>query len=134
MLDRPAGPGVTDPPQRPPAWDVLARALAERRRVSARYHGHERVLCPHVLGWSDRRAKVLAYQSAGATSAGVLLAAAGRRWRSMFIDEVEDPLITEGPWESADNNYCDDPGRMGMDCVEVRVGAAKSFSGHSRRG
>lgn len=106
---------------RPRAWEVLARALAERRPVRARYHGHERVVCPHVLGWAGGRAKVLAYQAAGTTSAGVLPADASRRWRTMFVDELVGPVVVEGSWQSAPNYR--DAGPLGMDVVEARVAA-----------
>lgn len=56
---------------RPPAWGVLARALNERRRPRARFHGVERVICPLVPGWKAGRAKVLRYQIGG-TSHGDL--------------------------------------------------------------
>ena len=90
-------------PGRPPAWAVLDQALKERRPVRARYHGHERVLCPHGLGWKHGRAKVLAYQAGGTTSHGALLGDPRQRWRSMFVDEIEAPVIIDGPWETADN-------------------------------
>lgn len=51
----------------------------------------------------------------------------------MFIDEVEDPVITDERWESAEN-YCDQPGRIGMDRVEIRVRASLAASGRSGRG
>lgn len=89
--------------QRPPAWATLAQALCERRPVRARYHGHERLLCPHVLGWRAGRPKVLSYQAAGGTSGGALPVTPQQRWRSMFVDEIEDAVITNHPWETADN-------------------------------
>lgn len=109
--------------ERPPAWGVLARALSERRPVWARYHGHERLLCPHVLGWKGLRAKLLAYQAAGATSSGQVPSAAGQAWRSMFVDEIDHVVFSGRGWLSA-ANYCDDAARIGMDCVEVRVPVA----------
>lgn len=102
---------------RPGAWEVLAQALSERRPVRARYHGHERVVCPHVLGWAGGRAKVLAYQAAGTTSAGVLPLDASRRWRTMFVDELVGPVVVEGPWQSAPNY--DGAWPVGMDIVEA---------------
>ena len=88
---------------RPDAWVVLERALTEKRPVRLRYHGHERVLCPHVLGFKNGRAKVLAYQSDGTTSQGALPDDTRQRWRSLFVDEIENPEITNDAWESADN-------------------------------
>jgi len=87
---------------RPPAWTLLEQALTDKRPVRARYNGSERVLCPHALGWKHGRPKVLAYQSGGTTSRGAIKPGP-HAWRSMFIDEIEDLSITEGPWQSALN-------------------------------
>ncbi len=103
---------------RPPAWAILARAVAERHPVEAHYHGQRRLLCPHALGWKNGRPKVLAYQTGGTTSGGDLPADPTQRWRSMFIDEIEDPIITSGPWQTA-VNYT--PASNGIDEVEIDV-------------
>ena len=92
---------------RPPAWAVLERALIDRRPVRVRYHGQERIVCPHALGWKNGRAKVLSYQSDGATSQGRLPQDPRQRWRSMFVDEVEDPVITQHSWHTALNYSLD---------------------------
>ncbi|MGH8993724.1 MAG: hypothetical protein ACRDZ7_19610 [Acidimicrobiia bacterium] len=104
----------------PAGWTVLARAMEERRPVRARYHGRLRLLCPHALGWSGPRAKVLAYQSGGQTGTGALPADSRRRWRSMFVEELEGPQIWEGAWQSADN-WLGTPVPAGMDRVELWV-------------
>ena len=89
---------------RPPAWDVLALALAERRPVRARYRGAERVLCPHVLGWKSGRAKTLCYQSGGTTGHGGLPSNPAQRWRSLFVDDLEDvELLRSHRWGTAPN-------------------------------
>jgi hypothetical protein len=88
---------------RPPAWAVLHRALTDRRPVRLRYHGQERIVCPHALGWKNGRPKVLSYQSGGTTSQGQLSADPRQRWRSMFVDEIEGPMITDHDWQTATN-------------------------------
>ena len=103
---------------RPPAWAVLALALGEQRPVRARYHGADRLLCPHTLGWKDGRAKLLAYQADGSTSHGQLPAEPQQRWRSMFVDEIEDAVLTDEPWHTADNYSLS---RNGMDRVEIAL-------------
>ncbi len=110
--------GVMISQARPPAWAVLERALTAKRPVRASYHGRERVLCPHALGWKRGRPKVLAYQSGGTTSSGELLSAPHELWRSMFIDELEDPVIADGPWQTA-GNYS--PTSNCFDRVEMAV-------------
>ena len=111
---------MIDRASRPPAWPTLERALRQRRPVRAVYHGSERVLCPHALGWKNGRPKVLAYQAGGATSHGGLPPDIRQRWRSMFIDELEDAMITDGPWETA-NNYSH--GSNCIDGLEIEIEA-----------
>lgn len=89
---------------KPAAWAVLEHALSQQKPVQALYHGHPRTLCPHALGWKNSRAKVMSYQSGGTTSEGALPADPRDRWRCMFIDEIENPEITDGHWETADNH------------------------------
>jgi hypothetical protein len=89
---------------RPPAWDVLAKALNGRHPVRARYHGAERTLCPHVLGWKAGRAKALCYQVEGPASQGGPPPGPAQRWRSLFIDDIEGAEILSGhSWETAPN-------------------------------
>jgi hypothetical protein len=96
---------TTNPtPSRLPTWSILAQALTQGCTVRARYHDHERLLCPHALGWKNGRAKVLAYQAAGTTSNGSLPQAHRDRWRTMFVDEIHDAVIVpDAPWQTADN-------------------------------
>lgn len=86
---------------RPPAWEVLEQALTHKRPVALRYHGRDRILCPHAIGWKQGRLRVLSYQvAAPGTEASPDPA---QRWRCMFLDEIEAAVITDGPWESAAN-------------------------------
>ncbi len=86
------------------AWATLAAALRERRPVRLSYHGHERVLCPHALGWKNGRPMLLGYQAGGWTSSGALDPDPTKRWRCLFVDEVEHVGAEPGKaWESADN-------------------------------
>ena len=85
------------------AWAALEQALIGRRPVRVRYKGHDRIICPHVLGWKNNRPKVLAYQIEGGTSDGPLPTDPARRWRSMFITDIEDTVIVEGAWQTGPN-------------------------------
>jgi hypothetical protein len=96
----------------PEAWAVLERALVGRQRVCSRYHGRERVACPHVLGWKNGRAKSLLFQVAVADQ-GPLADGPRAHWRSMFVDEIEDAVVIEGSWETAENFSAN------TNCVEV---------------
>lgn len=85
------------------AWPVLEQALRTRRPVALRYHGQDRIACPHALGWKNGRARVLSYQVGGGTSTGALPANPAQRWRCLFIDEIEAATIIDAPWRTAPN-------------------------------
>ncbi len=89
----------------PTAWALLEAALRHRRPVRVSYHGKQRLVCPHALGWKNDRPMVLAYQSGGDTTSGTLAADPRKRWRCLFVDEI-DKVGAAGPddaWASADN-------------------------------
>ena len=89
----------------PMAWSVLEAALRQRRPVLLSYHGRQRLVCPHALGWKNGRPMLLAYQTGGETTTGTLPSDPRRRWRCLFVDEV-DQVVAEEPdsaWGTADN-------------------------------
>jgi predicted DNA-binding transcriptional regulator YafY len=93
---------ATITPLRPQAWTVLEQALTQKRPVALRYHGRDRIVCPHAVGWKNGRLRVLSYQVAD--SAGTLSSEEPtQRWRCLFLDEIEAPVITDRRWESATN-------------------------------
>lgn len=89
----------------PPAWAALETALRSRRPVQVTYHSHQRTVCPHALGWKNRRPLLLAYQTGGHTTTGELPADPRKRWRCMHIDEIEHvtPADPTSTWQTADN-------------------------------
>lgn len=89
----------------PTAWDPLEAALRARRPVEVTYHGRQRVICPHALGWHNARPLVLGYQTGGQTSTGALPADPRKRWRCMYVDDIDHVAIPDPPsaWHSADN-------------------------------
>jgi hypothetical protein len=95
----------------PVAWSLLEKALRERRPVEVSYHGRQRLICPHALGWSNGRPLVLGYQSGGETSTGALAGDPRQRWRCMFVDDIERvaPAEPASRWQSADNYNCSHP-------------------------
>lgn len=86
-------------------WALLHAALSARRPVEVSYHGRRRLVCPHALGWHNGRPMVLGYQSGGETSTAVLPADARKRWRCMYVDEIDDVSAADpaSPWQTADN-------------------------------
>ena len=101
----------------PPAWVVLEEALVEKRHVRLRYRGHERTICPHVLGWKNDQPKVLAYQVDGTTSQGRLPEDPAQRWRSLFVSDIDQAVVVEGAWQSGPNYS---PTHNGIDQVALQ--------------
>lgn len=95
---------ISPTPAPPAAWAPLEAALRHCRPVQVSYHGRQRLICPHALGWKNARPMVLGFQVGGQTSTGALDPDPGKRWRCMFIDEIDfvvaDPTT---PWGTADN-------------------------------
>ena len=90
----------------PTAWALLEAALRARRPIEVSYHGRRRLICPHALGWSRKaRPIVLGYQTGGETSTGTLTADPRRRWRCLFVDEIDQVIAADetNAWATADN-------------------------------
>lgn len=96
-------------------WQVLHTALIQRRAVRARYHGRTRILCPHALGWKHGRAKTLVYQTAIVDPSQH---GDPPGWRSLFIDEIDDAIVTDDPWRTAPNYT---PRSNGIDILAAAI-------------
>jgi hypothetical protein len=90
----------------PTPWTALDTALRTRRPVLVCYHGRQRLICPHALGWKAGRPMVLGYQTGGHTTTGSLDPDPTRRWRCLYVDEIDNvtPADHTGRWVTA-NNY-----------------------------
>ena len=102
----------------PPAWAILEQALIQRRPVQADYHGQQRLLCPHAIGWKNGRRKVLSYQSDNTTNPDDHTTDPRQHWRSMFIDDIENAIITNDTWQTADNYT---PNTNGIDHLHLSL-------------
>ena len=89
----------------PVAWVHLDAAMRSRRPLFVSYHGRKRLICPHALGWLAGRAMVLGYQTGGETSTGSLDPDPRKRWRVLYLDEIDEVVPAEpaSRWGSADN-------------------------------
>jgi hypothetical protein len=89
----------------PKAWGSLQAALRARHPVLVSYHGKQRIICPHALGWKAGRPLLLGYQTGGQTSTGTLPADPRQRWRCLYVDEIEHVNAADpaSPWQTADN-------------------------------
>lgn len=78
-----------------PTYELFRQAILEEKQVTCVYKGHYRELCPVIIGHSDGREKVLAYQIGGQTSS--ILPPEGE-WRCLYLSDVRDARLRDGPW------------------------------------
>ena len=89
----------------PTTWTALETALCQRRPILITYHGKQRLICPHALGWKNGKPMLLGYQTGGYTTTGTLPTDPRHRWRCMHVNEI-DQIDTADPasaWATADN-------------------------------
>ena len=112
---------LSSPPLRA-TWACLEQSLRKRRPVQITYHGRQRLICPHALGWNNHRPVLLAYQADGLTSPGS--DDARTRWRCMFVDEIDHitPSDPTTPWRTADNYKPSRPFNTSTAQVSIAVG------------
>jgi hypothetical protein len=91
-------------------YALFEEAMRTRKQVVCMYKGYRRELCPIILGHSQGREKALTYQFGGQSSQQLPREGA---WRCLWLTEVSDVELREGPWFSGDRHA--QPSR----CVEV---------------
>lgn len=78
-------------------YALVRRAIAERQQVHATYAGHQRRMCPHVIGGKDGRPRALFFQFSGGSGRGLR---PGGDWRCLLLDGLTDISIHDGPWHT----------------------------------
>jgi hypothetical protein len=82
-------------------FDVIWDAIVNKRQILARYHGHPRTLCPHILGYKDGKEHCLFYQCGGTSRSGLGSRGSADNWRCMDLDELDDVSARDGTWYTA---------------------------------
>lgn len=98
------------------AFELIKFAIAEKKLMSAVYHGKQRELCPHVLGWKAEREHALFFQVGGDSAKG--LTSTGS-WRCLNLDELSDVEISEGEFRTGPGYY-DNPQKC-VDKIEAQI-------------
>ena len=69
---------------------LICQAIEQRRLLELRYHGHTRVVAPHVYGVDTTGDELLScYQAWGGSAGG---AASG--WKSLNVSEISNMALT----------------------------------------
>jgi hypothetical protein len=79
-------------------FDTLWDCILQKKPITARYKGHTRVLCPHVLGYKDGKEHCLFYQCGGSSESGLGPIGSSRNWRCMELDSLDKVEIKDGEW------------------------------------
>jgi hypothetical protein len=89
-----------------PAMSANNRSLVEdairnRHPIQAMYHGLERWMCPHVLGYKGDELHCLFYQFDGDSERGLSYDGSPSNWRCMPVDDLQEVDVLDGDWHTA---------------------------------
>jgi hypothetical protein len=92
------------------AYMLIRRAIGAEQQVTCLYQGHYRELCPHILGHTNGREKLLAFQFGGESRTSL---PPGGEWRCLLAEEMQDIKRRAGAWHAGSAH------RRQQTCVEV---------------
>lgn len=78
-------------------YELLKNAIIGRQQVVCTHGGHVREVCPHVIGYKNKREQVLAYQFAGGSTTSL---PPGGQWRCFAIKDLSNVSVRPGPWHT----------------------------------
>ena len=79
----------------------MSSAVVRHRPITALYDGTRRLLCPHVLGYSQPgECRVFCYQYGGETKSGPLPTGGEGIWRCLSLRKLSSVELLDGPWQS----------------------------------
>jgi hypothetical protein len=78
-------------------YELFLEAMRSRRQVVCMFQGRRREVCPVILGHTDGKERVLAFQFAGESSKPL---PPGGQWRCLTLDEVSYVQLRAGPWRA----------------------------------
>jgi hypothetical protein len=90
-------------------YRLIRAAIENERQITCRYGGHDRALCPHIIGWTNGEEKLLAWQFGGTTSS--MLPPDGE-WRCLRVAGMQDVKARDGRWYSGSRH------RSAQRCVQ----------------
>jgi hypothetical protein len=107
-------------------YATLRIAVLAKQPVAAIYEGRPRLLCPHILGWTEAGLPHLVwYQYGGDSERGLGEDGSPRNWRCMDVGILRSVELLEGAWKTASNYRLPHPCVPQVD-VAVAVGAPLS--------
>ena len=87
----------------------IRMAILAEQQITCTYRGRYRELCPHILGHTGGKEKLLAFQFAGESSTHL---PPGGEWRCLSVRDMHSLKSRAGPW------YAGTGHRREQTCVE----------------
>ena len=111
-------------------YRTVYKAVESRRPISAAYHDHPRLFCPHRLGRNSKGEwRVLCYQYGGESESGLGRPGSLSNWRCIALEELNKVKLLRGPWRTAPNHS-----RPAHCIVEVDIDAEDQPPGDPQQG
>lgn len=86
-------------------YDLIRKAILEKKVVIATYNGYRREMCPHVIGFGPTgREQALFYQFGGQSSTGIETDGSSQNWRCIPLTGLRNVEIEEGGCHTAPNH------------------------------
>ncbi|MCI0349298.1 MAG: hypothetical protein L0Z53_07730 [Acidobacteriales bacterium] len=87
-------------------YQIVRQAIVNMKIIRAMYSGHERIMCPHVIGLNKQgREQALCYQFAGESqSRPIEPDGSPVNWRCVEIAKLSDVVAIDGDWHTAPNH------------------------------
>ena len=81
-------------------YEIVRKAIIQKKQIVAEYQGHKREMCPHVIGKKYGENQALFYQFGGTSSSGIIVLGSKENWRCIKIDELRIVEVRDGDWYS----------------------------------
>lgn len=91
-------------------YSLIRDAIENERQVTCTYQGHHRELCPHIIGWTGGKERLLAFQFGGSSSSGL---PADGEWKCLALAQVRDARARDGEWHTGSSHQAT------QTCVQV---------------
>jgi hypothetical protein len=86
-------------------YDLIRKAILEKKIVHATYKNQPREMCPHVLGRKNGKPQALFYQFGGeSTSRPIEPDGSPVNWRCLELAMLSDVRLVDGEWHTAPNH------------------------------
>ena len=85
-------------------YALIREAIISKKIVTGTYHGHDREMCPHVIGLKNGRRQALFYQFGGSSSSDLGPDGSPGNWRCIVVAELLDITVRDGEWHTVPNH------------------------------